>query len=71
MNVNDLKVFVDSELNSLDRMLVATPQTREDLESFSKANQGSNDFLLMQMSIQFGFKLAMENILELIEDKEK
>ena len=71
MTVNDLKVFVNSELNSLDRGFVATPQTREDLEMFSKANQGSNDYLLMQQSIQFGFKLAMESISELIEDKEK
>lgn len=71
MTVNDLRVFVGSELNSLDRGFVATPQTRKDLEMFSKANQGSNDYLLMQQSIQFGFKLAMESILELIEDKEK
>ena len=71
MTVNDLKVFVNSELNSLDRGLVATPQTRKDLEMFSQANQGSNDYLLMQQSIQFGFKLAMESISKLIEDKEK
>ena len=40
------------------------------MEMFSKANQGSNDYLLMQQSIQFGFKLAMESISKLIEDKE-
>ena len=71
MTVNDLKVFVNSELNSLDRGLVATHQTRKDLEMFSQANQGSNDYILMQQSIQFGFKLAMESISKLIEDKEK
>ena len=31
----------------------------------AKANQGSMDFLLMQMAIQYGYKMAMEDITEI------
>jgi len=68
MKIEDLKVFVETELNKLERGIVATPQNREHLEAFTKANQGSNDFLVMQMAIQFGFKLAMENVSDLIKE---
>ena len=34
----------------------------EYLESFAKANHGSMDLLLMQMAIQFGYKIALENV---------
>ena len=46
----------------LDRGIVATPENREYLESFAKANQGSMDILLMQMAINFGYKIALENL---------
>ena len=58
----NMKEFIKSELAMLDRGIVATPHTREDLESFAKANQGSSDILLMQMAIQYGYKLALENL---------
>ena len=60
-NIN-MKEFIKSELAMLDRGIVATPHTREDLESFANANQGSSDILLMQMAMQYGYKLALENI---------
>ena len=63
-----MKDYITQQLYMLDRGLIATPQTREDLESFAKANQGSNDTLLMQMAIQYGYKLALE---QLEEDYEK
>jgi len=44
----------------LDRGIVATP-TEDYLEAFTKANNGTNDFLLMQMAKNFGYKLALEN----------
>ena len=66
-NIN-MKDYITQQLYMLDRGLIATPQTREDLESFAKANQGSNDTLLMQMAIQYGYKLALE---QLEEDHEK
>ena len=48
----------------LDRGIVATPNKREDLESFAKANCGSMDILLMQMAMNFGYKIALENLQE-------
>ena len=57
-----MKEFITQELSSLNRSIVATPKTREDLESFANANQGSSDILLMQMAIQYGYKLALENL---------
>jgi len=67
MKVTELKEIISKELNKLDRSIVATPNSRENLESFSNANHGSNDVLLTQMAIQFGYKLAMDTILEIIE----
>jgi hypothetical protein len=67
MKVTELKEIISKELNKLDRSIVATPNSRENLESFAKANQGSSDVLLTQMAIQFGYKLAMDNIVDIIE----
>ena len=59
-----MEKFLERELFSLNRGLVATPNTREDLEAFAKANQGSMDIILMQMAINFGYKIALENVQE-------
>ena len=67
MKVTELKEIISKELNKLDRSIVATPRSRENLDAFAKANQGSSDVLLTQMAIQFGYKLAMDTILETIE----
>ena len=48
----------------LSRGIVATPNSREDLEAFAKANRGSMDIILMQMAINFGYKIALENVQE-------
>ncbi len=56
-----MKEYINDELSKLDRGIVATP-TEKYLESFSKANNGSNDFLLMQMAKNYGYKLALLNI---------
>ena len=57
-----LKEYINQELKQMDRGIVATPKNREYLESFANANNGSMDILLMQMSINFGYKMALENI---------
>ena len=57
-----MKDYITQQIIMLDKSIVATPRTREDLESFAKANQGSSDMLLMQMAMQYGYKLALENI---------
>ena len=54
--------YIKDELSKLDRGIVATPKDREYLESFAKANQGSMDLLLMQMAMNFGYKIALENV---------
>ena len=59
MSIQD---HIQEEMRKLDKGIVATPQDREYLESFAQANNGSSDLLLMQMAIQFGYKLALENV---------
>lgn len=66
--MKDLKVYVEAELKGLDRGLVATPDSREALADFARANGGSSDMLLMQMAIQFGAKLALLNIKDLLPE---
>tara|TARA_R110002020_G_scaffold360279_1_gene572922 strand:- start:109 stop:303 length:195 start_codon:yes stop_codon:yes gene_type:complete len=61
MSIQD---YIKDEMSKLDRGIVATPQNREYLESFAKANQGSMDLLLMQMAMNFGYKMALENVQE-------
>ena len=62
-----MEKFLERELFSLNRGLVATPNTREDLEAFAKANGGSMDIILMQMAINFGYKIALENVQEQLQ----
>ena len=56
-----MKEYINNELNKLDRGIVATP-TEEYLDEFAGANGGSNDFLLMQLAKNYGYKLALENL---------
>jgi len=59
-----MEKFFEAQFKMLDRGIVATPNSREDLEAFAKSNQGSMDILLMQMAINFGYKIALENVQE-------
>ena len=59
-----VKEFVAAELKVLERGFIATPESRESLEAFARANGGSMDIVLMQMAIQFGAKMALENVQE-------
>jgi hypothetical protein len=62
--MTNLQNFLEEQFKVLNRGIVATPNRREDLESFAKANCGSMDILLMQMAINFGYKIALENVQE-------
>jgi hypothetical protein len=62
-----MEKFFEDQFKMLSRGLVATPNSREDLEQFAKANGGSMDILLMQMAINFGYKMALENVKEELE----
>jgi len=66
MNIQD---YIKEEVHKLDKGIVATPQDREYLESFAKANQGSMDLLLMQMAVQYGYKIALENVQDELNKK--
>ena len=56
-----VKDYIESELKMLDRGIVATPN-QDYLLQFTEANNGSNDYLLMQMAKNYGYKLALLNI---------
>ena len=58
----EINKYIKTELAKLDRGIVATPKDRNYLESFAKANNGSMDILLMQMAINFGYKIALLNV---------
>ena len=63
--MEDIKEFANTGLKSLDRLWVATPECRKHLDDFAKANRGVNDFVLTQMAVNYGYKIAMEDILKL------
>ena len=56
-----IKDFVEHELKMLDKGIVATPN-QDYLLQFTEANNGSNDYLLMQMAKNYGYKIALLNI---------
>ena len=62
--MNELKNYLQEQFKMLDRGIVATPDSREYLESFANANGGSSDLLLMQLAMNFGYKIALENVQE-------
>ena len=67
--MEDLKQFLETSFKGLERGIVATPNKREDLEAFAKANNGSMDILLMQMAMNFGYKIALENVQAVIDSE--
>ena len=62
--MKNVKEYIDNQLKTLERGFVATPATADDLEAFARANGGSMDIVLMQMAIQYGYKMALENVSE-------
>ena len=65
LKLNPLLEYVNNELSKLDRSIVATP-SEDYLEQFVKANHGSGDYLLMQMSKNYGYKIALLNMQEML-----
>jgi hypothetical protein len=66
--MQEITEYIEQELTSLKRGIVATPD-EDYLDRFTDANHGSNDFLLMQMSKQYGYKLALIAIREQLKTK--
>lgn len=56
-----MEEYIKQELKKLDRGMVATPN-QDYLLQFTAANNGSNDYLLMQMAKNYGYKLALLNV---------
>ena len=67
--MNKVTKYINKELKKMDRGIVATPESREFLDSFSKANQGSMDMVLTQMAVNWGYKIALENVAHEIHNK--
>ncbi len=67
--MSEIQDYINKELSKMDRLLVATPSSRDNLDAFAQANQGSMDVVLTQMAVNWGYKIAMENILIEIQDK--
>lgn len=65
--MENLQKFIAGELTMLSRSFIATPNTLEDLEAFAKSNHGSSDLLLMQMAMNYGYKIALESMKTEIE----
>jgi len=59
--MKQVKEYINNELSKLERGIVATP-TEEYLDEFAVTNGGSNDFLLMQLAKNYGYKLALLNV---------
>ena len=62
--MNKVKDIIDKELTIFDRSIVATPQDRASLDAFAQANYGSNDVVLTQMAVQFGYNEALRFLKE-------
>ena len=62
--MSELKNYLKEQYKMLDRGIVATPDSREYLERFANANGGSADLLLMQLAMNYGYKIALENVEE-------
>ena len=52
----------------LDRGIVATPENREQLENYA-GGCGQGSLILMQMAMQYGYKIALENLQTKYENK--
>jgi len=61
--MNAIQKFISTKQKMLDRGIVATP-TEDLLQAFANANNGTNDFLLMQMAKNFGYQLALDHLTE-------
>ena len=66
--MENVNTFIEVELAKLGRGIVATPD-EDYLDRFTDANNGCNDFLLVQMSKQYGYKLALLAIREQLKTK--
>ena len=58
----NVEVIIQKRLAKLDRGIVATPASMNDLREFARVNNGSMDMLLVHQAMQYGMKIALQNI---------
>ena len=68
--MNKITEYIDKELEQMNRSIIATPN-EDYLLQFTEANKGSNDYLLMQMAKNYGYKIALLNVQDEIERNDK
>tara|TARA_R110000787_G_scaffold193260_1_gene304818 strand:- start:381 stop:596 length:216 start_codon:yes stop_codon:yes gene_type:complete len=68
--MNKITEYIDKELEQMNRSIIATPN-EDYLLQFTEANKGSNDYLLMQMAKNYGYKIALLNVQDEIEKLKK
>jgi len=61
LKVSKIQQWLNDQQEMLDNGIVATP-TEKYLESFTAANNGSMDLLLMQLAKNYGYQLALDNL---------
>jgi len=59
--MTQVKEYIDNEISKLDRGIYPPPN-EDYLLQLTEANNGSNDYLLMQMAKNYGYKLALLNV---------
>jgi|GEM_PF-5212755 len=69
--MKNITEIIQEQLTLLDRGIVATPEKFEDLHAFARSNHGNSDMLLMQMSMQYGMRLALEFLLQETTEAER
>ena len=58
----NVEVIIQKQLAKLDRGIVATPASMNDLRAFASANNGNMDMLLVHQAMKYGMKIALQNI---------
>jgi len=64
----EINKYIKTEMAKLDRGIVATPENREQLENYA-GGCGQGSLILMQMAMQYGYKIALENLQTKYENK--
>ena len=62
LNKARVTASIQDVLQKLDRSIVATPDSFVTLEEFARANGGNMDMLLVHQAVQYGMKIALQNL---------
>lgn len=54
--------YIESQLENLDKGIIATPSSEKYLKAFAETNNGQNDMLLVEFAKNLGYKKALLEI---------